>query len=56
MTEKWRRIEALEKIKQFLLEYADALRKFASGVRDVIFPAGTYWMRLHCGVRCHVPP
>ena len=53
---KWRRIEKLQEDKIFLREYREALRKFAAGVRDVIFPAGTYWMRVHLGVACRAPP
>ena len=29
---------------------------FLAGVRDVIFPAGTYWLRVHFAVRCAKPP
>ena len=53
---KWRRIEKLQEDKGFLRKYREALRKFAAGVRDVIFPAGTYWMRVHLGVECRAPP
>ena len=45
-----------EEDKVFLREYAEALKKFAAGIRDVIFPAGTYWMRVHFGVECRAPP
>jgi len=54
--DKWRRIERLREHKSFLAEYAAALRRFAAGIRDVIFPAGTYWLRLHAGVMCRAPP
>ncbi len=53
---KWRRVEKLQEDKIFLREYREALRKFAAGLRDVIFPAGTYWMRVHFGVECRAPP
>ena len=53
---KWRRIEKLQENKTFLREYGEALKKFAAGIRDVIFPAGTYWMRVHYGVACRAPP
>lgn len=54
--DKWRRIEALKQLREFLEAYKEALEKFCAGVRDVIFPAGTYWMRVHHGVRCFEPP
>ena len=53
--DKWRRIERLQAVGEFLIAYREAFKKFASGVRDVIFPAGTYWLRVHCGVACHDP-
>jgi REP element-mobilizing transposase RayT len=47
---KWKRIEALQVHKQFVQEYRAALAQFCRGVRDVLFPEGTYWLRLHSGV------
>jgi putative transposase len=41
---KWSRIEALLRNKAFLDAYAAARATFAAGIRDVIFPAGTYWL------------
>ncbi len=40
----------------FLGRYADALRCWRSGDREVIFPAGTWWMRVHHRARCADPP
>ncbi len=54
--DKWRRKERLQLIKTFLRRYREALEKFKTGIRDVVFPAGTYWLRIHCGVLCHDPP
>jgi putative transposase len=54
--DKWRRIEALGRLKSFLQEYRLAWTDFRRGLRDVLFPAGTYWMRLAYGVRCASPP
>jgi len=54
--DKWKRVETLQALRQFLTEYAEALGKFCAGVRNVIFPAGTYWMRVHYRVHCHAPP
>jgi putative transposase len=50
--DKWARIEALRRSKAWLSAYKDALAQFVAGVRDVLFPAGTWWMcvRLRCRV------
>ncbi len=50
--DKWKRIEAIGHLKQFLTDYRIAWQAFASGLRDVTFPAGTYWMRVAYGVPC----
>jgi putative transposase len=42
---KWSRIEALLRNRAFRDAYATARASFAAGIRDVIFPAGTYWLR-----------
>ncbi len=54
--DKWRRIERLQRHTIFLMEYAQALKKFCAGVRDVVFPAGTWWLRVHFGVAYRAPP
>ncbi len=46
------RVEALAAYRRFLGEYAVALAAYRAGDHDVIFPAGTYWMRKHLGVKC----
>jgi REP element-mobilizing transposase RayT len=48
--DKWRRIEALGRLKAFLDAYREAWQTFKEGVRDVVFPAGTYWMVRHAGL------
>jgi len=48
--DKWRRIEALGRLKEFLDAYREAWLAFKSGVKDVVFPAGTYWMVRHAGL------
>ena len=53
---KWPRVAAIERLKAFLHEYREALRQFRAGQRSVIFPPGTFWMRVHFGVACHAPP
>ena len=50
--DKWRRIEAIGRLRTFLAEYREAWRAFKAGARAVVFPEGTYWMRVACGVAC----
>jgi REP element-mobilizing transposase RayT len=50
--DKKARAEKLRAMGQWLQAYRDAARDFAAGIRDALFPSGTYWMRIHCGVRC----
>ena len=50
--DKWKRIEGILRIKDFERDYRRARRDMLSGVRDVIFPAGTYLLRILFGVRC----
>lgn len=53
---KERRIEALSVIATFRVHYKRALDAFQDGMRDVLFPEGTWQMvQLH-QVRCHSPP
>ena len=42
---KWSRIEAIIRNKAFLDAYLQARALFIKGARDVLFPAGTYWLR-----------
>jgi putative transposase len=50
--DKWRRIEALQRLKEFRIAYREAWMAFARGVREAVFPYGTYWMRVTWGVAC----
>jgi REP element-mobilizing transposase RayT len=50
--DKWKRIEALGRLKAFLTEYREAWRAFKDGARTTVFPEGTYWMRVAYGVAC----
>lgn len=50
--DKWKRIEALGRLRSFLNEYREALKALRAGLRDVVFPNGTYWLRVAHGVRC----
>ena len=53
--DKWRRVEALRRLKQFWIDYRDAFLRWKAGMRDVVFPAGTYSLRVHAGVACSSP-
>ncbi len=50
--DKWKRIEAISRLKSFLADYRVAWDAFAKGLRNTVFPHGTYWMRVTYGVRC----
>ena len=54
--DKWKRIERLQWLDSWLRAYTEALKEFTAGCREVMFPAGTYWMRVHHRVRCFAPP
>ena len=45
-------MEVLRALVAWLQAYKDALREFAQGVRDVVFPPGTFKMRVQFGVVC----
>ncbi len=53
--DKWRRIHALQRLKHFLGAYRAAWKAFCGGKRSVVFPLGTYAMRVRFGVCCHGP-
>jgi REP element-mobilizing transposase RayT len=50
--DKWKRIEAIGRLKSFLAEYREAWHAFKDGARGAVFPEGTYWMRVTMGVAC----
>jgi REP element-mobilizing transposase RayT len=50
--DRWKRIEAIARLKSFIAAYREAWRAFTRGAREVLFPEGTYWMRVACGVAC----
>jgi putative transposase len=50
--DKWKRIEALGRLVEFLRSYRHALQSWRSGDLAVVFPAGTYLMRVSHGVSC----
>ena len=49
--DKSRRIEALQRLDGFLQRYRVALKMWRAGFRDVVFPPGTYALKLNAGVR-----
>jgi REP element-mobilizing transposase RayT len=49
---KWRRIEALLRNRLFQDSYVQAFNALKSGVKDVLFPAGTYWLRRFAAAAC----
>jgi REP element-mobilizing transposase RayT len=50
--DKWKRIEAIGRLRSFLIEYRSAVAKLRAGVEDVVFPEGTYQLRVLLGVTC----
>jgi putative transposase len=50
--DKWKRIEVLGRLVEFLRGYRQALRAWRSGVSGVVFPSGTYLVRVTHGVTC----
>jgi putative transposase len=52
--DRWRRIEVLTRMAEFVAEYREALRARRLGAMEAVFPAGTYLMRVAHGVPCAV--
>lgn len=50
--DKWKRIEALLRLRSFQKEYRRALSRLRAGVEAVVFPHGTYGLRVLLGVEC----
>ena len=49
-------VAVVKRNRKFDADYDEALARWQAGDRDVLFPFGTWWMRVHHGVRCHPPP
>jgi len=49
---KWSRIEALLRNRAFRDAYLAARALFVDGMRDALFPAGTYWLRRFARATC----
>ena len=54
--DKWKRIEAIQALGEFLKGHAIALKAWVSGDRSVVFPFGTYWMSVLHRARCAPAP
>jgi len=54
--DKWRRIERLQRNRAWREAYTEALRKWMDGDREVVFPYGTYKMRILHGCKCAPAP
>jgi putative transposase len=50
--DKWQRIEALSRLKDFLSAYREAWNRRRRGAQGVVFPAGTYLLRVLHRVEC----
>jgi REP element-mobilizing transposase RayT len=46
------RTAMLDRLKTFVAAYRQAWQCWRKGAHDVLFPAGTYALRVHAGVRC----
>jgi putative transposase len=53
--DRWKRIQALRRLKQFIDDYRRAWAWLRAGVASVLFPAGTYWLRVRHHVVCAPP-
>ena len=49
-------LEAVKRIRAFRAQYERALAAWTSGARSVLFPPGTWWMRVHHGAPCGPAP
>jgi hypothetical protein len=52
---KWARIEALQRDADFINQHEAARLDLLAG-RMALFPAGTWWMKVHAGVNCADTP
>jgi hypothetical protein len=50
--QKWSRIEALLRNKDFVQTYRSRFSAFKQGIKDLFFPAGTYWLKRFASVAC----
>lgn len=50
------RTQLLEELQAFWSSYRDAYRRYRAKEHDVVFPLGTYWLRVQLRVRCETAP
>lgn len=50
--DKWKRMEGLQRLGTFERQYWETRVRWQAGFRDVLFPAGTYLLRLLHGAQC----
>lgn len=50
--DKWKRVEALQRLADFISSYREALAAWRGGVRSALFPPGTYLLRVAHGACC----
>ncbi|HSN91950.1 MAG TPA: hypothetical protein VLS93_12035, partial [Anaeromyxobacteraceae bacterium] len=50
--DKWKRIEVLGRLKEFLSRYRVALAERSAGNLKAVFPCGTYLLRVAHGFPC----
>jgi REP element-mobilizing transposase RayT len=50
--DKWRRLEVLRRLASFVDAYRSALKAWRRGIAGVVFPAGTYLVRVTHNVAC----
>ena len=55
-TDRESRKARLAAMAAFYEAYHEARTRFLSGDRDVVFPVGTFYLRVRCGVRCEPQP
>jgi hypothetical protein len=53
--DKWRRIQALGQLLEFVHDHHMALKEWRAGARRAVFPAGTYLMRVLHAAPCAAP-
>ena len=53
--DRWKRVEALLRLRDFLEAYRTAREALLAGLADVLFPTGTYWLRVYQRVNCAPP-
>lgn len=52
---KWKRIEVLQRLREFVRDHREAFKQWQAGAREVVFPAGTWLMRVFHGVQSAAP-